>query len=504
MELSYLAEPQLKFGNNQTAIDPRDGLSLFGPYESISPYSLRIGIIGEKSSLEKYKKFVRTLNSPILTNSIERPSYHGFQAIFNVSWPAEPIYFKEIDSNLISRSLNKKNLSERVYEVVSLYYDGMQKTMQKEDVKIDVWFVIVPKSVWQNCRPLSKSTDKEIPLSIVNAHEHGQSFLWGEEEQIAEHYSEILDTKNDFHDSLKASVVDGKIITPIQIIIDTTLEFRNKYNGREYDLKMKAHLAWTQATTLYYKMGCLPWKLKGIRKGVCYLGMVYKRYQRKKVENYACSAAQMFLDSGDGTVFRGNPGRYFNPDTREYHLDTENAKKFCLAAMKDYKSKLGYYPDELFIHGRAKFKNDEWKGFIQAIKCLKAQTKIAGIIIKPTNKLKLIKNTKETACKYGVMRGYYHLVDKKDGFLWTRGFIPSIQSSNSLEIPNPLRIKIDKGQVDIETAIKDIMCLTKLNYNACLLGDGLPVTLRFSDQIGDILTAADESENRPLSFKYYV
>ena len=34
-----------------------------------------------------------------------------------------------------------------------------------------------------------------------------------------------------------------------------------------------------------------------------------------------------------------------------------------------------------------------------------------------------------------------------------------------------------------------ILGLTKLNYNACIYGDGEPVTLRFSDTIGDILTA---------------
>lgn len=38
----------------------------------------------------------------------------------------------------------------------------------------------------------------------------------------------------------------------------------------------------------------------------------------------------------------------------------------------------------------------------------------------------------------------------------------------------------------------DVLNLTKLNFNACIYGDGLPVTLRFADAVGEILTAGPE------------
>ena len=50
----------------------------------------------------------------------------------------------------------------------------------------------------------------------------------------------------------------------------------------------------------------------------------------------------------------------------------------------------------------------------------------------------------------------------------------------------------------------NILALTKLNYNACIYGDGLPVTLRFSDKIGDILTAIPEVNWAAKPFKYYI
>jgi hypothetical protein len=40
--------------------------------------------------------------------------------------------------------------------------------------------------------------------------------------------------------------------------------------------------------------------------------------------------------------------------------------------------------------------------------------------------------------------------------------------------------------------LRDIMALTKLNYNACKFGGGSPVTLRFADAVGEILTAGPD------------
>ncbi len=40
------------------------------------------------------------------------------------------------------------------------------------------------------------------------------------------------------------------------------------------------------------------------------------------------------------------------------------------------------------------------------------------------------------------------------------------------------------------------MALTKLNHNACVFGDGAPVTPKFADAVGEILS--------PLPFKHYI
>jgi hypothetical protein len=313
-----------------------------------------------------------------------------------------------------------------------------------------------------------------------------------------------LEVDWDFHDQMKARLLTSGVRTPCQIIVEPTLQFRDKLWQKEYPDNMKAHLAWTQSATIYYKMGRLPWKLAEIRKGVCYVGLVFKKYETGRHLGFACSAAQMFLDTGDGTVFKGNIGSWSNKEDREFHLKKESAKLLLSMAIKSYLERTGSYPQELFIHGRASFKHEEWSGFQEAINENCQDTNLIGVVIKESNKLKLFRDIPAEPCNYGNLRGLALVISETEGFLWTRGFVPRLNTSTSLEIPNPLRIKIDKGIENMEQVLKDILSLTKLNYNACIYGDGLPVTLRFSDRVGDILTAVDDIGEKVLPFKYYI
>lgn len=90
-------------------------------------------------------------------------------------------------------------------------------------------------------------------------------------------------------------------------------------------------------------------------------------------------------------------------------------------------------------------------------------------------------------------------------YLWTKGFVPRLQPYAGREVPNPLSIEISRGEAAIEQVMAEVLALTKLNYNTCIYGDGIPVTLRFADAVGEILTAAPrKNELPPLLFRYYI
>jgi hypothetical protein len=128
----------------------------------------------------------------------------------------------------------------------------------------------------------------------------------------------------------------------------------------------------------------------------------------------------------------------------------------------------------------------------------RTKTKVVGIQIRTTRLLKLYRDG-----NYPVLRGLAFIENDRKAYLWTNGFTPRIQSYTGKEVPNPLSIKICRGDTDIETVLKDVLALTKLNYKNCKFSNAAPVTLRFADAVGEILTAGP-TENPPLSFRYYI
>ncbi len=519
-DLKYFHEPELTFGNNQIAVDPRDGLLLFGPYEKFSNNSIQVGFIGLKGGLKLYSSFVKRLEAPLISrkriygNEIDiesqRPSFPGFQATFEVEWPRDPelsILLGEIE---LKSFLSEKIKKRRTQKLVELYAKRIIKARREEDVRLDIWFVVVPREIYIQCRYGSKGLDISKNLEIkIEAQKQGQLGFFEEYEDELKELDALKDDSSDFHNLLKAKLLQEKVETPIQVIVESTLNFRDKLLNKKYTEDMKAHIAWTQSVAVYYKLGKLPWALNSIRDEVCYVGLVFKKVSKNKKDSSVCSAAQMFLKDGDGTIFRGNIGLFKSENSPDYHLDKQNAEHLLGMALEDFYEKRGIYPEELFIHGKVRFNDDEWSGFEYAIKKRSADTILNGIVIKDTRddarkRLKLFKDTKGEKCEYGVMRGLAWLINAKAAYLYTRGYIPKIESTNHLEIANPLYIEINRGDAEIETVLKDVLALTKLNYNACIYGDGLPVTLRFSDLIGNILTATTEWQSEMRQFRYYI
>jgi hypothetical protein len=54
------------------------------------------------------------------------------------------------------------------------------------------------------------------------------------------------------------------------------------------------------------------------------------------------------------------------------------------------------------------------------------------------------------------------------------------------------------------TILRDVMGLTKINFNSCLHNDRLPVTIRFADAVGEIMLAAPQTGEPRLPFKFYI
>jgi hypothetical protein len=206
----------------------------------------------------------------------------------------------------------------------------------------------------------------------------------------------------------------------------------------------------------------------------------------------------MFLHTGEGIVFKGAVGAWGSDRIGEFHLSKEKAADIVRRCLASYVNWHGSAPKEVFIHGRTRFNPVEIEGFRSV---LPAGTALTGIQITRPNELKMYRDGKRP-----ILRGLALPLDERNAFLWTMGYVPMLGTYPGREVPTPLKVKVVFGDTKIDQVLADILALTKLNFNACIFGDGLPVTLRFADDIGEILTAIPEPEvgGKPLPFRHYI
>lgn len=207
----------------------------------------------------------------------------------------------------------------------------------------------------------------------------------------------------------------------------------------------------------------------------------------------------MFLSEGDGVVFRGANGPWQTED-KEFHLSNSAAEKLIKTVLDTYKQRFGKYPGELFIHGRTKFNDAEWQAFSKAAP---EGTNVVGVRIRSTHgETKLFRDG-----DYPCLRGTAIRLGDKDAFLRTTGYAPRIDTYIGPETPNPLFVTVLRASGEfpaIEVVLTDILGLTKINYNACNFSDGLPVTIRFADKVGEVLTMGSAAGAERQPFKFYI
>lgn len=498
--LKYINEPLLTFGSNQKAIDPRDGLMLFGPFDQMKIMGVKnIGIIGTKGLRDKMINYLKKIHSPIINSdlNIARPNFPGLETIFGISVNFNNIIQIDVKEDDINKYLQYTDSHQRVHNWVNLYVNPLVAYAEKEEMPVDVWFIVIPEIIYQFGRPNSRIPKSEENINVGLKKQERSStqmdlFFQEEKDLLREAY----EFEVNFHNQLKAKILSAKIVT--QIIRESKIAYEDIFTQKQIEVERKFDTAkaWNISNTLYYKLGGLPWKLGDVRDGVCYLGLVYKKIESDSKNKNACCAAQMFLDSGDGMVFRGNVGPWWNPKSGEFHLSEQDAFEIISQSLESYFSRFNSYPKEIFIHAKTYFDDAEWSGFEEAVK---GKSQIIGIRIRENSAFKLYRNF-----SYCVPRGTMLQYDDMKALLWTKGFIPRFKTQIGLETPNPVDISITRGDANIDIVCKDILSLTKLNYNACIYGDGVPVTLKFADSIGEILTAGKDIKTGVLPFKHYI
>lgn len=509
--VSYFEEPLLEFKFGQKLVYPRDGLFLYGPVdESKDTKQIRYGVISTPKGLNHFKQWALSIkgfiNTPAptarsRTNMPHHVPFPGFTEAFGAEWPTEPtISLGEVDPAELSRTLRIENRHEAIRSAVDLFVNPILKAVNSKENPPSFWFVVIPEDVFQLGRPQSVVPKGEKIRGSVNMTRAKAQKLQSEPSLFSsdKDEAEVYKYAAHFRRQLKARLLKHRIVT--QLVRETTLApdaFLKSSGQLLRPIEDAATIAWKLGTGCYYKAGGRPWQLADVRPGVCYVGLVYKQDDSSQDRRYSVCAAQMFLSNGEGIVFRGALGPWYQTEKREFHLNRESARALISTVVSEYAESHGAPPKELFIHAQAAFSDDEWQGFLDG--CPNTINLVGIQITDAKDGLKLFRPG-----EYPVMRGMALKLNDWQAYLWTAGYVPRLDTYMGPETPNPIFIKVLRGQCPLDTVLKDVLGLTKINFNSCLLSDRMPVTIKFANAVGDVLTSAPLDGEPKLPFKFYI
>lgn len=499
--LVILEEPRLAFRFGQRATDPHIGLGLFGPCDTDEPgrpHGISFAIIGADPGPSGFLAFAEKARQPIVSGSYGNPDifsndralwppFPGVEAAFCVDWPRGAGWIGSIDRKRVLGAIRDKDPYKRAYDVCNMYLETIRIAAERDE-QLAVIVCVVPDEVWNACRPESrisggigrKPTRQEIEVRRL------QPNLFGSYEPAQ------YELSVDFRRQLKARAMEFPV--PIQLVRESTIGVSAVLAERQ--LSPPSDCAWNLLTTFYYKAGGRPWRLADAREGVCYIGIAFRRSEVSRNMRTACCAAQMFLDTGDGVVFRGQFGPWYSPEKKQFQLDSQAAYNLLSGVLKVYREQGGKDLREVFLHSRSSISNEEYAGYCDACP---SGVKVVGVRVRRDSWMRAFRMGTRP-----VLRGTTWIESERTAYLWAAGFKEELLTYDGWETPRPLRIDIQHGDANIRQVCRDIFGLTKLNYNACKVGDSEPVTVRFSDAVGEILITNPNVMTRRPNFKFYI
>jgi len=467
-KLENIEEPELMFGGNGKAKDPRIGLVKHGPRtpeEESHHVSMKIGLIGDSYSITEIQSFFKLMRERILP---KKPPKSPIPAKWKMPFPGlsseSPL---DVSINLQKR-WRQILRNDEINDIIASESKSviMEKTISLIESKIDIIYgKETPPDVIIIC----------IPEKIYQKYASASSFKL-----------KIQTEESDLHNRIKLKSIVRKV--PTQIIHPNTLRWKRTQD--------QSDVAWNLTVGLLYKsQRGHPWKLAEFEKDTCYAGISF--YKERKTGMKKAAMAQVFLDSGDSFILRADQadesvGKYQN------HLTEEDAMRVINKILKQYRDVRGSLPNRLVIHKTSNYWEEEKDGMLKASSSIDA---VDLVTIQEEHPLRLF-NYK---CDYPILRGTMLTPpDKKEYYLFTTGFVSVLGAYQGYRVPKPIVIKPDENTTTpIQEIAREILAFTKLDWNSSHFCKKIPVTIEVSRSVGGILAEPEMKKLKDVDPHYY-
>ncbi len=500
IRIEYFEEPKLQFGQYFEHEDSKTGLAEFGPFgrnvDGLHPSEIKVGFIGTGETIAGAQDWIAECGAPIESEKttqtesrsekreavlfpqeddksdrlvryekILNPDFVGFSSDSNFAcrFQLNQRWEKVIQPREIEKVLNIEEKGKRIWALVELFESNVESLATTSPTP-DIIVVALTPEIVEKAHAVRMS---------------GNFFL-------------------NFRRALKARAMKWDV--PLQLLQRRTV------TGKGGAMQEKATRAWNFCTAQYYKADGVPWRPLALEADVCFVGIsFYVSQDLDERLTMRASVAQAFDHLGQGLVLRGDP---FEWDVerlgRSPHLSQSGARDLIKRTLEEYLKVREVPPRRVVIHKTSEFwgpehpEHNERDGFYAGVDEVFARCATDFVALRQTG-VRLFREG-----KYPPLRGTYFCVEDTDHFLYTMGYTPYLETSPGSYVPEPWQITQHIGGSSPKDLLREVLALTKMNVNNCAFADGKPITISFSEMIGEIMKHIPTDGKIQSSYKFYM
>lgn len=470
MNLSILEEPELEFGGGGRHIDIRFGIKDYGPFDLLAlkaPKQVRVGLIGTSESAEGVVRWIDRCTQGVAQKETKQPNlFPAFPAVTSTSsfcceFLTDPSYTRVLSAANLEKLGETDGVPARVEQAADLFTREIAFLAENSNPNVII------------CA---------VPMELLE--------LLSEERRSP--------GRKDLHHLLKAKTMEYRI--PIQLILPSTYDEskarKQKRTGTPRALQDEATRAWNIFSALYYKAGGTPWRLirDSSQLSTCFIGISF--FETLDKARLTTSMAQVFNELGEGVVVRGGAAS-LSKDDRQPHLSGADCHKLIADALARYRDVHFTLPARVVIHKSSPFSVEEETGAKRAIR--DERIALSELVHVTDSDIRLYRDG-----VYPPLRGTFLQSSGRSGVLYTKGSVPFFETYPGMYVPRPVLIKIASGDQTPLAHAKEILALTKMNWNSTQFDGGMPLTLTAAHSVGNVLKHCTEQQRIEPRYSFYM
>lgn len=496
IDIECLAEPTLTFVNGRVGVDPRRTMSAHSPKAGQAPQAIHVGLVGAPPELHLASDWLPRLNEVAIArekNARRYLNWPGAARAFGIAFRIEDRFRRAIDPMSLASARRLPSNGERFEELLDLFDAKIRSLFG--DSRPDCIVVCLPDDAADlrisNPR-LSLGERKALERLQREEEEQQLSLFQPSPEELAA--AEALRTQAEdllfrsFYRALKARVMTHQNPIPIQVIR------RDTFTRAEDKGHSVATRAWNLATSLYYKAGYQPWRPADLPDDTCFVGISFHHLKRRDGDVVYASVAQAFANAIEPFALRGANLPHDQRRDRQPYLTEGQASELMGDILQRYQDLAGILPTRIVVHKTSHYQPEEVAGFRRIAE---SRVPICDLVWLRNTAFRLVRKGfqepwRGTLCSLG-----------RESYLFTSGYVPWWDEYPGPHIPAPLQIGAS-GDTDIRERAKEILTLTKMNWNSSEGIGRYPITVSFARKIGLLMAELADSHVPNPSYRFYM